>query len=112
MPIGSALLAILSLSFSIALLKMGSDTKLYRLWWMDLLGVLDVDSDREARKAQERQMTVMCYLLFFLLSCLSMSCIYWTVDGIREVRREKSMLEREIDMGREEIEDAKRKFGK
>jgi hypothetical protein len=111
MPIGSAVLAILSLSFSIALLKMGSDTKLYRLWWMDLLGVLDVDSDREARKAQERQMALMCYLLFFLLIGLCVSCIYWTVDGVREVRRDKSLLELEIDMGRREIEVVRQKFG-
>lgn len=110
MPIGSAVLAILSLSLGIALIKMGSDTKLYRLWWMDLLGVLDVDSDREARKAQERQMAMMCYTLFCLLMALCVSCIYWTVDGVLEVRRDKSVLEREIDMGREEIEDVRRKF--
>ncbi len=111
MPVGSAVTAILSFSLCIFVLRMGGDTKLWRLWWMDLLGVLDVDTDRTARKAQERQMTLMCHVLFVLLAALSVSCIYWTVDGIRDLRREKTVIEREIDMGREEIEDVRKKFG-
>ena len=112
MPFGTAIIAIISLSLSIAFLKMGHDTKLFRLWWMDLLGVLDVDTDREARKAQERQMAWMCHILFVLLIALCISCTYWTVDSVREIRRDRSLLEREIDMGREEIEDVRRKIGR
>lgn len=112
MPVGSAITAIVSFSLCILILRIAWDSKMWRLWWMDLLGVLDVDTDRVARKAQERQMTLMCHLLFVLMATLCVSCIYWTVDGVRDVRREKTVLEREIDMGREEIEGARKKFGK
>jgi hypothetical protein len=47
-----------------------------------------------------------------LLAALCVSCIYWTVDGIRDIRREKTIIEREIDMGREEIEEARNKFSR
>jgi hypothetical protein len=112
MPVGSAITAILSFTLCILVLRIASDTKMWRLWWMDLLGVLDVDTDRSARKAQERQMALMCHFLFVLLAALCVSCIYWTVDGIRDIRREKTIIEREIDMGREEIEEARNKFSR
>ncbi|MES2594841.1 MAG: hypothetical protein V4662_05880 [Verrucomicrobiota bacterium] len=112
MPIGSAVTAILAFALCIFVLRMGHDTKLWRLWWMDLLGVLDVDTDRVARKAQERQMTLMCHVLFVLLAAVCVSCIYWTVDGIRELRRDKTVMEREIDMGREEIEGVRKKLAR
>jgi len=111
MPIGSAIIAILCLTFGITCLRVASEPKMWRLWWMDLLGVLDVDTDRDARKSQERQMSLMCHLLFVLFATLSVSCAYWTVDGIREVKRNKSVLEREAEMGREEIDVVRRKFG-
>jgi hypothetical protein len=111
MPIGSAIIAILCLTFGITCLRVASEPKMWRLWWMDLLGVLDVDTDRDARKSQERQMSLMCHLLFVLLATLSASCAYWTVDGIREQKRDKSVLERVAEMGREEIDDVRRKFG-
>ncbi len=110
MPVGTAITAILSFALAILFIKVAGDTKLYRLWWMDLLGVLDVDTDRTARKAQERQMARMCYLIFFLLLALSLSCIYWTLDSIREIRREKTAMEREIKMSRDEIEGVRRKL--
>jgi FtsH-binding integral membrane protein len=112
MPIGCAILSIISLFLSIGVLKMARDPRICRLWWMDLLGVLDVDSDRRSRKIQEQQMAAMFYLIFILVAALCLSCIYWTVDGIREFRREKNVIEREIEMGREEIEDVRRKTGK
>jgi hypothetical protein len=53
----------------------------------------------------------MCHLLFVLFATMSASCAFWTVDGIREVKRDKSVLEREVEMGREEIDVVRRKFG-
>jgi hypothetical protein len=111
MPIGSAIIAILCIALAITCLRVASEPKLWRLWWMDLLGVLDVDTDRDARKSQERQMSLMCHLLFVLFATMSASCAFWTVDGIREVKRDKSVLEREVEMGREEIDVVRRKFG-
>ena len=63
MPIGLAIAAILTLFASFWALNVARDPRVWRLWWMDLLGVLDVDTDREVRRGQEQHMSLMCYLL-------------------------------------------------
>ena len=84
MPIGLAIASILSLFISFWILNIARDPSVWRLWWMDLLGVLDVDADREQRRRQERQMSVICYILFLLLLSTSISGAVWTVDQVRE----------------------------
>lgn len=111
MPTGTAIIAILCAALAVGCMRAATEPKLWRLWWMDLLGVLDVDTDRDARKMQERQMALMLSLLFVLFASMSASCAFWTVDSIREIRREKSSIEREVEMAREEIEGVRRKFG-
>jgi hypothetical protein len=74
---------------------------------MDLLGVLDVDSDREQRRVQESQMSFICFALFVLLLATSLSGAFWTVDLIREYKRDKTRFEREMDRSNREIEKVK-----
>jgi len=104
MPIGLAVTAILTLSLGFACLHIGRDPKMWRLRWMDLLGVLDVETDRDRRKSQERQMSILSHLLFVLFLALSLSCAYWTFDQIREAKREKTRLERDMEITRQEID--------
>jgi len=110
MPYGFAITAILSLALSIMCLRVSSDAKFWRLRWMDLLGVMDVEHDRDLRKMQERQMASISLILFVLFTAVSISCSYWTFDEIRESRREKSSFECEIDMARKEIEGVRLKI--
>ncbi len=110
MPYGFAITAILSFALSIACLRISSDAKFWRLRWMDVLGVLDIENDRDLRKRQERQMASISVILFFLFAALAISCSYWTFDGIRESRRNKSSIEREVEMARQEIEGMKLKI--
>ncbi len=111
MPIGLAITAILAFTLSIACLKIANDVKMWRLRWMDFLGVLDVESDRDARKSQEKQMALICYVQFVLFSVVAISCAYWAMDEIREIKREKSLIEREMDMGRKEIDGLRARYG-
>ena len=76
---------------------------------MDLLGVLDVDTDREVRRVQELQMTIACYFLFILLLATSLSGIFWTIDLVREEKREKTRFEREVELNRDEIDKVQSK---
>jgi hypothetical protein len=76
---------------------------------MDLLGVLDVDTDREVRRVQELQMTIACYFLFVLLLATSLSGIFWTIDLVREEKREKTRFEREVELNRDEIDKVQNK---
>jgi hypothetical protein len=55
---------------------------------MDLLGVLDVDSNREQRRSQERQMSFLCFTLFLLLLATGLSGAFWTVDLVRDCIRQ------------------------
>jgi hypothetical protein len=109
MPIGLAIAAILSLFASFWALNVARDPRVWRLWWMDLLGVLDVDTDREVRRVQEQHMSFMCYFLFLLLLATSLSGAFWTVDLVREYKREKTRFEREINLNRDEIDKVQSK---
>jgi hypothetical protein len=48
-------------------------------------------------------MSFMCYLLFLLLLATSLSGAFWTVDLVREYKREKTRFERELNLNRDEI---------
>jgi len=109
MPIGLAIASILALFISFWILNIARDPSVWRLWWMDLLGVLDVDSDREMRRQHERQMSFICYILFLLLLSTSISGAIWTVDQVREHKREKTRFEREVESSNREIEKVKNK---
>jgi hypothetical protein len=109
MPIGLAISSILALFVSFWALNIARDPRVWRLWWMDLLGVLDVDTDREARRIQEQHMSFICYLLFILLMATSFSGAFWTIDLVREFKREKTRFEREVDINRDEIDKVQSK---
>ncbi len=104
MPIGLSIASILALFVSFWALNVAREPRVWRLWWMDLLGVLDVETDREIRRVQEKHMSFMCYLLFILFVATSFSGFFWTVDLVREYKREKTRFEREVDLNASEIE--------
>lgn len=104
MPIALAIASILALFLSFWALNIARDPRLWRLWWMDLIGVLDMDSDRSLRRSQERQMSFICYTLFALLLFTSLSGAFWTFDQIQEHKREKTRFEREVERSQREIE--------
>lgn len=54
-------------------------------------------------------MSLMCYLLFLLLLVTSLSGAFWTVDLVREHRREKTRFERELNLNRDEIDKVQNK---
>jgi len=109
MPIGLAIASILALFISFWALNVARDPRVWRMWWMDMLGVLDVDSDREERRVQEMQMSFICYAVFLLLLVTSLSGAFWTVDLVREYKREKTRYERQIDSSNREIDKVKSK---
>lgn len=109
MPIGLAIASILALFISFWALNVARDPRVWRMWWMDMLGVLDVDSDREERRVQEMQMSFICYAVFILLLLTSLSGAFWTIDLVREYKREKTRFERQVDSSKREIDKVKSK---
>lgn len=112
MTITLAISAILSLALCIACLRMAGDSRTWRLLWMDLLGVMEMDLNRNLRKAQERQLSWMLMLLFVMLLAVSSSCFYWTVVEVLEARRDKTTIEREMEMGRADVDRMRVRFGR
>ncbi len=109
MPIGLAIASILALFISFWALNVARDPRVWRMWWMDMLGLLDVDADREERRVQEMQISFICYAVFLLLLVTSLSGAFWTVDLVREYKREKTRFERQIDSSNREINKVKSK---
>ena len=59
--------------------------------------------------APKLQMTIACYFLFILLLATSLSGIFWTIDLVREEKREKTRFEREVNLNRDEIDKVQNK---
>ncbi len=92
---GLAVLALLSIALTVWTITVSRDPKRWRLWWMDLFGILDTDTVRPVRHAQESQLRVMAWVLSLLLILVTLSSVFWMFDAVREKRREKSSLERD-----------------
>ena len=92
---GLAVLALLSIALTVWTVMVSRDPKRWRLWWLDIFGILDTDTTRPVRHAQESQVRFMALVLSLLLILVAMSSVFWMFDAVREQRREKSSLERD-----------------
>jgi hypothetical protein len=91
-----AIFAILALAIGIWFLVIGRDPKSWRLWWLDLFGILDVDTSRDVRRGQETALRFFAYILFVLHVALSVSFSFWSVDEWRDQQRPRTPLEMEL----------------
>lgn len=106
---GFAVTAIITLALALWAFVVARDPKSWRLWWMDLFGILDVDTTRDVRHVQENQLRFMSLVISFLFMLTCVSCSFWTFDALREQFREKSPFERDQAFLRRHIEDKSRK---
>lgn len=107
--IGFSIFAILSVAFAAWAFVVARDPKSWRLWWMDLFGIMDVDTTRAVRHVQENQLRFMSLLISFLLVLSAVSCAFWSFDAVREQLREKSPLERDQAFLKRHIENKARR---
>jgi hypothetical protein len=54
----------------------------------------------------------MLMLLFVMLLSVSGSCFYWTMTEVAEARREKTTIERELEMSRAEVDRMRQRLGR
>jgi hypothetical protein len=94
---GYAVIALIALALGLWAVMVGLDPKRWRLWWLDVFGVLDVDSTRELRRVQESQLRFMAFLIALVLLASVASCAFWTVDLVRDSMRERTSVERELE---------------
>lgn len=112
MPTTLAISAIISLALSIACLRLAGNGEKARLQWMDMAGDMDIGLNEGYRRNQERRFSLMLSLIFVFLLAFSGSCFYWTIVEIKEVRREKTTLERELESGRLEVAKMAQRFSR
>ncbi len=108
MAVRFAVFTILSIAICFLAINVGRDPKRWRLLWLDFLSILDVDTSREQKKAQERQLAFMAYFLFVVFFTSAFSCGFWTVDQIRETQRYKTTPERDAAFNRKMVEKVDR----
>jgi hypothetical protein len=99
-----AVLAILSVALAVWAVAVARDPKTWRMRWMDLFGVLDVDTTREVRRVQEAHVRFLSLTLCMIFVVSFLSCAFWTLDSLREEMREKSPMERDQAFLRKHIE--------
>ncbi|MDB6074804.1 MAG: hypothetical protein JWO89_2444 [Verrucomicrobiaceae bacterium] len=99
-PILFAVFAILAVFLAVWMLMVIREPKRWRLWWLDLFGVLDVETTRQERRKQESHLSALAYMLFFLLITTAVSCTFWTFDQVRDNLRPKTTVERELEFAR------------
>lgn len=105
---GLAISTILSIAVSVWMFIVGRDPRTWRLRWLDFFGLMDGDTPRQARQAQENQLRFMAFVLFMILVAMSVSCLFWTMFQMRELMRPKSAVEQELDLLRERAEQVVR----
>lgn len=99
-----AVFTILSIAACFLMINMARDPKKWRLLWLDFLTILDIDTNREQRRAQERQLGMVSYMMFVLFVVSAISCGFWAVDQVREEQRLKTAPERDNEYIRKQID--------
>lgn len=102
-PTAFAVLALHAAFLAVWMLMVIHDPKRWRLWWLDLFGVIDVETAREERRRQEGHISVLAYTLLFLLLTAVVSCSFWSFDLIRDNQRPKTAAERDLEFARNYI---------
>lgn len=105
MAIRFAVFTILSIALCFLTINVGRDPKKWRLLWLDFLSILDVDTSREQRRMQERQLAMVSYFMFVLFLVSGLCCAFWTFDQVREQQRVKTAPERDLDYIRKQIDE-------
>ena len=108
MAIRFAVFSILSIAACFWTINMARDPRKWRLHWLDTLTVLDIDTKREQRHAQERQLGMIAYVLFVIFIASAVSCSFWTVDQVREEQRTKTAPELDNEYMRKQIDEVGR----
>ncbi len=102
-----ATFAILCIALCVWMFCVGRDPRTWRLWWLDLFGLLDADTPREQRLSQEGHIRIMASILFLLLAALSVSCAFWAFDQVRDGLRRKTTVERQLNYLKREVDRMK-----
>ncbi len=105
MPYGAAITAIFTVFLCCWAFNMARDPKQWRLWWMNLLGIVDLTSSREQRRRQETQISLVAWFLCVLCLAVGASCIYWTAVEWQEFRRPKTHFEQDQEYTRRQAEE-------
>ncbi len=107
MPVGSAISAILSIFLAYWFFIMTRDPKEWRLWWMNIAGLPDLNSTREDRRRDEFWIKCLSFTLSLGCLVLTLYCIYFTIEGVKEAKRPRTQFEQNQERTKKEIQQEK-----
>ena len=105
MAVRFAVLTILSIAACFLAVDVARNPRKWRLNWLDFLTVLDMDTSRDQRRAQETQVAAFGYVMAVVFAAAAISCAFWTIDQVRESQRLKTAPERDSEYLRKQIEE-------
>lgn len=111
MPVAFAILAIVCCFICGWGYVMARNPKEWRLWWMNLVGYLDLNSTREQRRRQEMHIKMSSYGMSVLSLTLAASCTFWVMAESGE-RSAKGPGEKGHETTIKQLEKMRGKFRK
>ena len=107
MPVGIAILTIITIFLAGWAIVIARHPKPWRLWWMTFFGIADLNSTREQRRQQEFYLSVFSYVVFSLLLAISAISAYWVVIQVQERNQPRSDYEQAKDKTLLDVEKMK-----
>lgn len=105
MPTGAAVTAILSIFLAIWFFNMTRAPKEWRLWWLNLAGLPDLESTREGRRRHEFMLRCFSFIFTMLCVVLAVLCIYLTIEGVKEMKRPKTQFEQDQERIKKQVHE-------
>jgi uncharacterized membrane protein YqjE len=101
---GVAVLAILAVFGTFWTFAMARNPKRWRLWWLDTLNIVDIESSREHRHIQETKLAIGSSITCVFLVLLTVFCVYHVATELQDRHRDKTQFEKDQEETRKQIE--------
>lgn len=79
--------------------------KEWRLWWLNIVGLPDLGSTREERRRHEFMLRCFSFVFTMLCVVLAVLCVYFTVEGVKEMRRPKTQFEQDQERIKKQVQE-------
>ena len=106
-----AILAIAAVFISCWSLLMALNPKHWRLWWMTLMGIPDLNSKREQKRVQQYRLMLAAYIVLFLMLFAAVFFTWQVFEEIHDLQN-KSAFDKTRDNTMRDVEKFKGRFNK
>ncbi len=91
---------------------MARDPKTWRMWWMALFAIIDMNSTREQRRRYELRLSIVSWIFAGLFLISGVASVYVIIIEVQEERMPRTQFEKDQDKTMQDIEKWRQKFKK